>query len=65
MKPITENVLEAYLNKTWRPSLAVVGVNGIPNLELAGNVLRSFTTIRTSMRLPPTLSPEEAGKKFK
>lgn len=61
MVPVTQNVLEAYINKTWRSQLAVVGMDGIPSLQQAGNVLRSYTTFRLSLRLPPTLLAEEAG----
>lgn len=65
MAPVTDNVFEAYANKTWRAQLAVVGISGIPSLELAGNVLRNQTTVRISLRLPPTLDAKVAGDKLK
>src|SRR5881409_3313814 len=37
MRPATKDPVEALLNNTWRPSLAVTGVDGIPPLADAGN----------------------------
>ena len=42
------------LNKTWSPTLSVTGMGGIPTPDIAGNVLRAFTTATLSFRLPPT-----------
>jgi len=53
MKPVTTDPAELLLNKTWRPQLAVVGADGIPSLE-GGNVLRTHTAVKLSIRLPPT-----------
>merc|ERR1712137_331824 len=61
----TEPVGELLLNNTWKPALAITGVEGIPALANAGNVLRSYTTLTLSLRIPPTLSAEEAGDKLK
>jgi acetylornithine deacetylase/succinyl-diaminopimelate desuccinylase-like protein len=48
---------ELVLNRTWRPSLAVTGIDGMPAIVDAGNVLRPFTAAKLSMRLPPTADP--------
>ena len=48
------------LNRTWRPSLAVTGMDGMPAIVDAGNVLRPFTAAKLSMRLPPTADPAAA-----
>jgi acetylornithine deacetylase/succinyl-diaminopimelate desuccinylase-like protein len=53
------------LNRTWRPQLAVVGAEGLPPLASAGNVLRPKTTLKLSLRLPPTIDPETAAKALK
>ncbi len=47
--------------KTWEPSLAVIGMDGIPPTASAGNVLRPFTTAKLSFRLPPTCDPQRAA----
>ena len=54
MRPVTTDPVEALLNNTWRPALAVTGVDGIPALADAGNVLRPKTSLKLSLRLPPT-----------
>ena len=41
--------------KTWEPTLVVVGADGLPPTQTAGNVLRPSTTLALSFRLPPTV----------
>ena len=62
MKPLTDDLAELLLNRTWRPQLAVTGAAGLPLPENAGNVLRPYTTAKLSLRLPPTLDAEAAGR---
>jgi acetylornithine deacetylase/succinyl-diaminopimelate desuccinylase-like protein len=45
---------EAVLDRTWRPSLAVHGADGLPPTAEAGNVLRPATSLRVTIRTPPT-----------
>lgn len=52
--PVTDDVTEALLNKTWRPSLSTTGADGLPPTAKAGNVLRPNTTLALSIRIPPT-----------
>ena len=52
-----DDVTEALLSKTWRPSLSYVGADGIPPSAVAGNVLRPSTTLKLSLRIPPTADP--------
>ncbi|MEO8808717.1 MAG: peptidase M20, partial [Rhodanobacter sp.] len=61
MQPVSDDLVELVLNRTWRPQLAVTGVGGIPPLESAGNVMRPLTAVKLSVRVPPTLSGAEAG----
>jgi acetylornithine deacetylase/succinyl-diaminopimelate desuccinylase-like protein len=56
---------ELLLRRTWRPALSVTGVAGFPPLERAGNVLRTETAFKLSMRLPPRCDAEAAGKALK
>lgn len=51
-----ENILE----QTWKPQLAVIGAEGLPELQHAGNVLRSETALRLSIRIPPYTEPQAA-----
>jgi acetylornithine deacetylase/succinyl-diaminopimelate desuccinylase-like protein len=65
MQPVTHDLAELVLNRTWRPQLAVTGVGGLPPLDSAGNVLRPFTSVKLSLRVPPTLSGVKAGEFLK
>ena len=38
----------------------MIAVEGFPPIERAGNVLRPFTSLRLSFRLPPTCDPDAA-----
>ena len=61
MQPVTHDLVELVLNRTWRPQLAVTGIGGMPPLDSAGNVLRPVTSVKLSLRVPPTLNGVEAG----
>jgi acetylornithine deacetylase/succinyl-diaminopimelate desuccinylase-like protein len=60
MTPMGSDLTELILNRTWRPMLSITGADGIPALGSAGNVLRPFTSVKLSLRLPPTLDPRKA-----
>jgi len=55
-----DNLLEAYLSQTWRPSLTITGVDGLPATTIAGNVIRAWTKVKVSIRLPPTMDAHKA-----
>jgi len=57
-QPSTGNLIEGVLRRTWRPALSVVGANGLPPSENAGNVLRPYTKLQLSIRIPPMVDPE-------
>jgi acetylornithine deacetylase/succinyl-diaminopimelate desuccinylase-like protein len=65
MQPVTHDLAELVLNRTWRPQLAVTGIGGMPPLESAGNVLRTQTSVKLSLRVPPTLNGAKAGEFLK
>ena len=65
MLPMADNNVDRLLNRTWRPALSVTGADGLPPLSSAGNVLRPHTSLKLSMRLPPTLNAEEATRQMK
>ena len=62
MRPMDADNTELVLNRTWRPALSITGVDGIPPLASAGNVLRPFTSVKLSLRLPPTLEGKRGGE---
>ncbi len=65
MQPMNADLTELVLNRTWRPALSVTGVGGIPPLDSAGNVLRPFTAVKLSLRVPPTLDAKQGGEFLK
>jgi acetylornithine deacetylase/succinyl-diaminopimelate desuccinylase-like protein len=63
--PTTTDPVEALLNRTWRPTLSVTGVDGMPGLANAGNVLRPYTAFKLSLRLPPLVDGNQAAQTLK
>ena len=64
MRPMTADLSDLVLNRTWRPMLAVTGADGLPAPANAGNVLRPKTSLVLSLRLPPTVKAESAALKL-
>jgi acetylornithine deacetylase/succinyl-diaminopimelate desuccinylase-like protein len=50
----------ALLQTTWLPVMSTIGIDGVPALVDAGNVMRPYTTLGLSFRIPPTCDPESA-----
>lgn len=64
LKPMGKDNVEKILNRTWKPTLSITGVDGIPALSSAGNVLRPKTTFKLSVRVPPTCDAAKASAKL-
>ena len=65
MQPVSKDPLELLLNRAWRPALAYTGQAGFPDLVQGGNVLRPSTSIKLSLRIPPTLDADSATEKLR
>lgn len=63
--PMAREPDQALLNRTWRPALSVTGVDGMPPVGSAGNVLRPHTAFKLSLRLPPLVDAVQAAQKLK
>jgi acetylornithine deacetylase/succinyl-diaminopimelate desuccinylase-like protein len=59
-EPMSDDPVEQLLAQTWQPTLSVTGVDGMPPIERAGNVLRPHTSFLLSLRIPPTCDPDVA-----
>jgi acetylornithine deacetylase/succinyl-diaminopimelate desuccinylase-like protein len=59
--PTTADPAEQLLARTWRPALSVVGADGLPPTDRAGNVLRPRTALKLSIRVPPTADVHAAS----
>ena len=55
LRAVAADPVELLLNNTWRPTLCVVGQDGMPPLASAGNILCAHTAFKLSIRLPPTV----------
>ena len=64
-QPMVADHVEAVLNRTWRPVLSVTGADGLPPIANAGNVLRPQTSLKLSLRLPPSLDGTKATAELK
>ncbi len=64
-RPVVDGPSELILNRTWRPALSITGADGLPAIANAGNVLRAGTSVKISLRLPPTVNTQTATQKLK
>jgi acetylornithine deacetylase/succinyl-diaminopimelate desuccinylase-like protein len=64
-KPMVEDLGQMVLNRTWRPQLAITGMDGYPAPGDAGNVLLPYSTAKLSLRTPPTLDAKAGAKAIK
>jgi acetylornithine deacetylase/succinyl-diaminopimelate desuccinylase-like protein len=60
-RPMTADAAEQFLAQTWRPTLSYIGADGFPPPDRAGNVLRPWTRLTLSFRLPPTCDEHAAA----
>ena len=62
---MSQNPVDLIINSTWRPFIEIIGVDGIPQSEIAGNVLRPYTSVKINVRLPPTCDSNKALETLK
>ncbi|HEY4240197.1 MAG TPA: M20 family metallopeptidase [Kofleriaceae bacterium] len=65
VSPVTRDPVELILNRTWRPGLAITGADGLPPPGNAGNVLRPYTKLKLSIRIPPRVDAKAAAAAIK
>jgi acetylornithine deacetylase/succinyl-diaminopimelate desuccinylase-like protein len=61
VEPESFSIPELILRQTWKPALSIIGCDGIPIIENAGNVTLPSLTLKLSIRLPPTCDAHQAG----
>lgn len=64
-KPAGNDPMELVLNRTWRPTMEITGADALPAIADAGNVLRPGTSVKISLRIPPTCDARRASKTLK
>src|SRR5436309_273013 len=65
MRYAQDDPVSLLLANTWEPALAITGAAGLPTPEDGGNVLRPFTSLKLSLRIPPTLDAARATRRLK
>ncbi|OGT49073.1 MAG: peptidase M20 [Gammaproteobacteria bacterium RIFCSPHIGHO2_12_FULL_38_11] len=61
VQPLYHNPIDIILNRTWEPALSLIGIDGIPAIENAGNVTLPSLSVKLSMRVPPTCDVKKAS----
>jgi acetylornithine deacetylase/succinyl-diaminopimelate desuccinylase-like protein len=64
-RPLADDPIELLLSSTWKPSLTITGLDGLPALRDAGNVLVPRLSAKLSFRLPPTTDAQRATQLVK
>jgi len=64
MRYAQDEAVELLLAGTWKPALSVIGAAGLPAPADGGNVLRPLTSLKLSLRIPPTLDAARAGRRL-
>lgn len=65
VQAICHNPEECIVNRTWKPALSLIGMNGVPAIENAGNATLPSLSVKLSMRIPPTCNAQKAGEILK
>ena len=63
VKKQVEDPLDIFIAMNLKPSLSVIGAAGIPPIESAGNVLRTNTDLKISIRTPPGIDATLVSEK--
>jgi acetylornithine deacetylase/succinyl-diaminopimelate desuccinylase-like protein len=56
----SETTEDMIIAMNWEPTLSVIGADGMPSVQVAGNVLRTNTDLKLSFRIPPGVDSEVA-----
>lgn len=61
VQPIHESLSDQIIANTYESQLEIIGIEGIPSIQDAGNVLRPNVKVALSFRLPPGINPAKAA----
>lgn len=65
VKPLAESADEMILNSTWRASLSIIGMDGIPKVGEGAAVISPEHTAQLCLRIPPGSESDEVIKESK
>jgi len=63
--PVSKDIVESIISRTWQPQLAITGSDGIPSTAEGGNVLRTHTIVKLSLRIPPGVNATKGAQALK
>ena len=52
LRQASETTEDMIVAMNWEPTLSIIGADGIPSVQDAGNVLRTNTDLKLSFRIP-------------
>lgn len=64
-RPTKADTIDLFTAMTWQPSLTVTGVDGLPPMKAAANVLNTKTSLALSFRIPPKVDVNVAARDLK
>ena len=56
--PVADSTEDMIIAMNWQPTLSIIGADGMPPVQVAGNVLRTNTDLKLSFRIPPGVDSE-------
>ena len=56
--PVADTTADMIIAMNWQPTLSIIGADGMPAVQVAGNVLRTNTDLKLSFRIPPGVDSE-------
>jgi len=60
LRRVSESTEDMIIAMNWEPTLSIIGADGMPSVQVAGNVLRTNTDLKLSFRIPPGVDSEVA-----
>jgi len=60
LRQASESTEDMIVAMNWEPTLSIIGADGMPSVQVAGNVLRTNTDLKLSFRIPPGVDSEAA-----
>ncbi len=55
---VADSTEDMIIAMNWQPTLSIIGADGMPPVQVAGNVLRTNTDLKLSFRIPPGVDSE-------
>ncbi|HLB56275.1 MAG TPA: M20/M25/M40 family metallo-hydrolase [Coxiellaceae bacterium] len=65
VQPLCHDASELILNRTWRPALSIIGMDGVPSTATGGNVTLPTLSVKLSVRVPPYCDIKKASAALK